>query len=481
MLKKMLLLNEQKLEFVVSGSVSFLRRNVLLSVAAAGVLMGVAVSDASAETIFGAMASAYSSNPTLNAQRAATRVADENLPLAKSGYRPRINATADIGASRSVSSGPTFGTSKSTLHPGGFGVTISQDLFRGFRTVNSVKAAESGIRASRETLRNTEQNVLFDAASAYFDVILARQIVDIRKRNLAFLNEQSRASQSRLEVGEGTRTDVAQSNARRALARSQLSAAVAQVKSSSAVFQQVVGHAPGNLKMPGSIARLYPRSLNSAFSVAFSEHPALKATAHLVDAAEFNVKVSEGALLPTFSLEGSANRRFNPTSTVDRSNSASITARLVVPIYQGGASTAAIRQNKETLGQRRIEVDISRNQVRAAVVSAWSQMQAANASTAANNQQVRAAKLALSGVIEERNVGQRTTLDVLNAQSDVLTARESLVNSRRTEMVAGFAILSAIGRLNHKRLGLKVTSYKPKDHYRAVKDKWYGWRTPDGR
>jgi len=465
----------------VSGSMSIVIRKMQLSAMVFGIAAVATVGNAGAETIFGAMASAYSSNPTLNAQRAATRVADENLPIAKSGYRPKINASADIGASRSVSSGPTFGTSKSTLHPGGFGITISQDLFRGFRTVNSIGAAEAGIRASRETLRNTEQNILFDAASAYFDVILARQIVDIRKRNLAFLNEQSRASQSRLDVGEGTRTDVAQSNARRALARSQLSAAVAQVQSSSAIFQQVIGHAPGRLKMPRSIARLYPKSLNTAFSVAFSEHPALKATGHLVDAAEFNVRVSEGALLPTFSLEGSASRRYNPSSTVDRSSAASITAKLVIPIYQGGAATATIRQNKETLGQRRIEVDVSRDQVRAAVVSAWSQMLSAKASNLANNQQVRAAKLALSGVIEERNVGQRTTLDVLDAQSDVLTARESLVNSRRTEMVAGFAILSAVGRLNHKKLGLKVSSYKPKDHYRAVKDKWYGWRTPDGR
>ncbi len=463
------------------GLMSVVFRKLQLSAIVFCVAASANVGNVRAETIFGAMASAYSSNPSLNAQRAATRVADENLPIAKSGYRPKISASADIGASRSVSSGPTFGTSKSTLHPGGFGITISQDLFRGFRTVNSIGAAEAGIRASRETLRNTEQNVLFDAASAYFDVILARQIVDIRKRNLAFLNEQSRASQSRLDVGEGTRTDVAQSNARRALARSQLSAAVAQVQSSSAIFQQVIGHAPGRLKMPRSIARLYPKSLNSAFSVAFSEHPALKATGHLVDAAEFNVWVSEGVLLPTLSLEGSASRRYNPSSTVDRSSSASVTARLVIPIYQGGAATATIRQNKETLGQRRIEVDVSRDQVRAAVVSAWSQMVSAKASNLANNQQVRAAKLALSGVIEERNVGQRTTLDVLDAQSDVLTAREALVNSRRTEMVAGFAILSAVGRLNHRKLGLKVSSYKPKDHYRAVKDKWYGWRTPDGR
>ncbi len=468
------------MELVVFGSLYPGSRIICMSAVVVASTFGFS-QNAYAETISSAMAAAYSSNPTLNAQRAATRVADENLPLAKSGYRPIITGSADYGISRSVSSGPTFGTSRTNLRPGGFGVTISQALFRGFRTANSVKAAEAGIRASRETLRNTEQNVLFDAASAYMDVILARQIVGIRKKNLSFLNEQARAAKARLDVGEGTRTDVAQANARLALARSQLSIASAQVKSSSAVFKQVIGHAPGKLKMPGSIARLYPRSLNNAFSIAFAEHPALKATGYLVDAAEFNVKVSEGALLPTLSLEGSASRRYNPSTSVDTSNSASLTARLTIPIYQGGAASATIRQNKETLGQRRIEVDVSRQQVRAAVVSAWSQTISAKAATLANSQQVRAANLALAGVIEERNVGQRTTLDVLNAQSDVLTARESLVNSRRTEMVAGYALLSAIGRLNSKRLSLRVARYKPKEHYNAVKDKWAGWRTPAGQ
>ncbi len=427
------------------------------------------------------MASAYSTNPTLNAQRAATRVADENLPIAKSGYRPTINASADYGVSRSVTAVSGFGTSTSTLHPGGFGITISQNLFRGFRTNNSVAAAEAGIRAARETLRNVEQNTLFDAASAFVDVIRDRKLVAIRKKNLAFLNEQSRAARARLDVGEGTRTDLSQANARKALAQAQLSAAQAQLRSSSAIYQRVIGHAPGKLKMPRPISRKLPRSLDAAFSIAFAEHPALKATKSLVEVAEYNVKVSEGALLPTFTLEGSASKRFNASSTVDHITSASLTARLVIPIYQGGAATGAIRRDKETLGQRRIEVDASRDQVRTAVVSAWTQVLAAKASTIANKQQERAANLALSGVIEERKVGQRTTLDVLNAQSDVLTAQELLVNSQRNEMVAGYAVMSAIGRLNSRQFRLKVAHYEPKDHYRAVKDKWYGWRTPDGR
>ncbi len=440
------------------------------------------MSPAGSETIFNAMASAYSSNPTLNAQRAATRVADENLPLAKAGYRPTINASADYGISRSVIARPAgVGSGTSTLRPGGFGITISQDLFRGFRTVNSIKSAEAGIRASRETLRNTVQNTLFDAASAFLDVIRDRKLEIIRKKNLSFLNEQTRAARARLQVGEGTRTDVAQASARQALAQAQLSAATAQVNSSSAIFQRVIGHAPGKLSSPRSIGRLIPKSMNDAIAIAFSEHPALKATQHLVDVAEFNVKVSEGALLPTISLDGTASRRYNSAVAGDRTSSASLVARLTIPIYQGGATTATIRQNKETLGQKRIEVDASRDQVRTAVISAWTQALSAKASTRANIQQVRASQLALSGVIEERKVGQRTTLDVLDAQSDVLSSQELLVNSRRNEQVADYAILSATGRLNNKRLALRVKNYEPKEHYRAVKDKWYGWRTPDGR
>lgn len=469
------------LEFGVAGPLSKVVVNKVLLAAAGSVMLGLSAISADAETILGAMGSAYSSNPTLNAQRAATRVADENLPLAKSGYRPTINASADYGISRSVTSIPGIGSSTSVLHPGGFGVTISQSLFRGFRTQNSVKAAEAGIRASRETLRNTEQNILFDAASAFVDVIRDRQLTVIRKKNLSFLNEQSRAARARLDVGEGTRTDVAQANARRSLAQAQLSAANAQLTSSSAIYRRVVGHAPGKLKMPAPISHMLPRNLNDAFAIAFSEHPALKATQLLVDVAEFNVKVSEGALLPTLSLEGSASKRFSPSSSIDHSTSASITARLVIPIYQGGSATATIRKDKETLGQRRIEVDASRDQIRTAVVSSWTQVLSAKASSLANVQQERASKLALSGVIEERKVGQRTTLDVLNAQSDVLSAKELLVNSRRNEMVAGYAVMSAIGRLNSKRFSLNVAQYEPKEHYHAVKDKWYGWRTPDGR
>jgi outer membrane protein len=208
------------------------------------------------------------------------------------------------------------------------------------------------------------------------------------------------------------------------------------------------------------------------------------------------VKVAEGGLLPSLGAEASASRNFQNsdagssaglfgqvTDNDSRSstNSASVGLRLRVPIYQGGREYAQVRQEKERLGQARIETDVARDQVRAAIASAWTQMQAAQASVTANKQGVAAAQLALDGVSEERKVGQRTTLDVLNAQKDVTDARINLAQSERDVVVASYAVLSATGRLSIKRLGLGVAEHKPEEHYKAVKDKWFGLRTPDGR
>ncbi|MGB7286383.1 MAG: TolC family protein, partial [Salaquimonas sp.] len=286
--------------------------------------------------------------------------------------------------------------------------------------------------------------------------------------------------QSRFEVGESTRTDVAQARGRRAAAEAQLSLAKANLITSQAIYRQVVGKEPGKLSTPKGVDRLIPKSINAAVSVASSNHPAIKATNHLVDQAQFNVKSSEGELLPTLSLNGTANRRYDVAENTDR-DSASVTANLNVPIYQGGRVSATVRQNKEILGQRRIEVDQSVDNVRTAVVSAYSQLEAARAAAIANGAQLSAAKLALEGAVEERRVGQRTTLDVLDTQQDVLTAQIALANAQRDTIVASYAALSAIGKLDAATLGLKVTRYEPEDHFIAVKDKWFGLRTPDGQ
>jgi outer membrane protein len=427
----------------------------------------------------GALAKAYRNNSSLNSERAGTRVTDENVAIAKSGYRPTIAASSGLTFARSSALGGRSITS------GSFGIEINQTIFDGFQTKNNVAAAEAQVRASQEALRNTVQNTLFDAASAYMDVIRDRQIASLRQRNLEFLEEQVRAARSRFEVGEGTRTDVAQAEASRQSAIAQLSAARAQVLASEALYRQIVGEDPGSLQAAGPLSKLLPRSVDEAFVVADKAHPAIIASEHLVDASAFTVKSSEGALLPRLSATAGVSRSFTngvPALPSDgASTSASIGAALSVPIYQGGRASATVRRSKESLGQARINVDVSRDQVRNAVASAWAQYQASREAVAANREVVSAAQLALNGVIEERNVGQRTTLDVLNSQGDVTAAQINLASAEHDVVVASYAILSATGRLTTGNLGLQVREYDPEEHYRAVKDKWFGLRTPDGR
>lgn len=447
---------------------------------------------ASAETIIGALSKAYQNNSTLNSARAGARVTDEGVAIAKSGYRPTVTGSASIDYSSTRGPSAAFGGANTStrLTTGGFGVQINQMLFDGFQTKNTVAAAEAQVAAQVESLRNTEENTLFTAAQAYMDVIRDRQIAAFTEQNLQAVTEQARAARSRLEVGEGTRTDVAQTDASRAAAIAKLSAARAQALSSAAIYHQIVGDEPGKLQAAKPLSKLLPSSIDTAIAIASNEHPAILATEHLVDAAGFSVKSAEGALLPQLSASAGVERDYRNASGAAAelagtsngySNSASIGATLTVPIYQGGRTSAQVRQSKEQLGQARIQVDVSRDQVRAAVTSAWTQYTAAKEGVDANRTAVSAAQLALNGVIEERNVGQRTTLDVLNAQSDVLTAKINLASSEHDVVVASYAILFAMGRLSTERLGLQVAKYKPEEHYNAVKDKWFGLRTPDGR
>jgi len=452
--------------------------SVVRSILAVGVLSVaiVAAPAVRAETIFGALSKAYQFNSELNSARAGVRVTDESVPLAKSGYRPTIVGQSTFN----------YATQSGTrITTGSFGVQISQTLFDGFQTRNSVRAAEAQVLASNEGLRNTEQNILFNAASAYMDVIRDRQIAVLTERNLQFLVEQVRAARSRFEVGEGTRTDVAQADASRSAAVAQLASARAQAQASEALYRQIVGENPGRLSGAGPVRGL-PSGIDQAFVIAASEHPAIKANKHLVDASDFLVRSAEGALLPQ--LQAGAGVSTNYSNTLPGvgtangwSDRANIGATLTVPIYSGGRTSATVRQRKESLGQARIEVDVAYDLVRQAVASAWAQFQAARESVGANRELVSAAQLALNGVIEERNVGQRTTLDVLNAQADVITAQINQISSERNLVVASYAILSATGRLGVRQLGLSVAEYRPQEHYDAVKNKWFGIRTPDGR
>ena len=457
------------------------------------VVLLASVGAASAETLESALVRAYHANPTLNAQRASVRATDENVPRAKALGRPRVNATADAGIQYQETHSGAGSTIVRSL-PRGVGLQVDQNIFNGNRTDNGIRQAETQVFGARETLRNNEQTTLFNGVTAYMNVLRDTAILSLQRNNVEVLEEQLRQTRDRFNVGEVTRTDVAQAESRVAGSRSQVAVAEANLRNSIAVFRQVIGVEPRSLAPGRPIDRLVPRTLDAAVSVALDEHPAVKAALHAVDAAELQVKITEAELYPRLDLRGAASQRWTGTATAgggDRnvgfgSNEASTfvasaVATLTVPIYEGGEVYARTRQAKETVGQRRLEADATRDQVRAAVVSAWGQLESSKASIIAAQAQVQAAETALSGVREEARVGQRTTLDVLNAQQELLNARVNLITAQRDRVVASYAVAQASGRLSSQSLALNIATYSAKTHFDQVKDLWGGLRTPDGR
>ncbi|TBW37980.1 type I secretion protein TolC [Siculibacillus lacustris] len=432
-----------------------------------------------AQSLSEALALAYANHPQLNAARANVRASDEGAGIAAGAGRPRISASGTMGLQRTegiYKSGSTFYAND----PASVGITLVQPIYTGGQVTAGINQAEASIRAQRESLRATEQQVLLAAATGFMDVIRDTALVGLQESNVKFLAEQVRAAKDRFGVGEGTQTDVAQAEASYQLAISQLNAARAQLNASRAEFRQAVGKEPGKLTGAMSVESLLPKSMEAAVSVAQLENPQILAGTHNVDVATQNVKYLEGALLPQLGLQGQASRQWDNPS-FKRYDTASVGLNLTVPLYQGGGEYAKIRQAKEQLGAARLQVDIARDTVRANVVAAWGMLQAANASITAYKAQVDASQLALNGVIEEQRVGQRTTLDVLNQQTSLINARSNLVNAERSRIVGSFQLVNAVGRLDADRLKLKVSSYDPNQHYDAVRDKWIGLRTPDGR
>jgi outer membrane protein len=454
----------------------------VLACVTAGLGLALLSSSAMAQTLNAALAQAYIANPTLNAQRAGARAFDENVPQALSGYRPTVTGTADVSATTASSRvAGVAGRIDSGLFPRGIGLEINQNLFNGFRTANSVRSAESGVLNQRETLRNAEQDVLFQAVTAYMNVLQTSAILTLQRNNVEVLEEQLKQTRDRFQVGEVTRTDVEQASASLEGARSSALGAEADLKSAIATYRQVIGSEPKRLAPAKPLGKLLPRSQKDAVAIGLAGHPAVTAALHAVDQAAFQVKVAEGALYPSLTASAQLAQRWDAGEATRDSMSASIGAFLNVPIYEGGADYSRVRQTKELLGQQRILADVTREQVRQQVISAWGDLEATRGQILAGQAQVQAAEVALAGVREEAKVGQRTTLDVLNQQQTLLDARTNLVTAQRNQVVASYGLLSAIGRLSARSLGLAVAEYDPRVHYGQVRNKWIGTDNPDGR
>jgi outer membrane protein len=442
-----------------------------------------AVPRACAEGLPEALAKAYQSSPQLNAERARQRATDENVPQALAGYRPQIIASLSAGLQAVRDLLPSNTIQSSTLKPWQIGVTVTQTLFNGFKTANSVRMAELQVQSGREALRNVGQGVLLDAVTAYTNVLANQSLVEAQRSNVDFLRETLRITQRRLKNGDVTETDTAQAEARLSRGLSDLNAAEVNLAISQATYAQVIGSPPAQLKAAETVDRYLPRSRDDAVTMAFTQHPAVVAAGFDVDVASTSIRLAEGSLLPNISVQGSVSRSRDSDQTLGTfgTDQASIIGQITQPIYDGGTAASQTRQAKEVTSQSRLVLDQVRNQARTAAISAWVANEGAKVAVTASEAEVRAATIALQGVSKEAQGGQRATVDVLNSQADLISAKARLIGAQRDRVIASYTLLSATGHLDVKTLGLNTPDYLPEVHYHQVRDAWQGLRTPSGQ
>jgi outer membrane protein len=443
----------------------------------------VLTAPSSAETLPEALVRTYQGNPQLNAERARQRGTDEGVPQALAGYRPQIMAVLSGGLQQVRVLLPDNTIQTATLRSWTIGLTVSQTLFNGFKTANSVRQSEAQVRSGREALRNVGQGVLLDAVTAYTNVLANQGLVEAQRVNVTFLRETLATTKKRLEGGDVTPTDVAQAEARLSRGLADLNAAEVNFAISQALYMQVTGAPPGRLMPADPIDRLLPRAREEALAIARKNHPAILAAMYDTDVAQFGTKIAESSLWPNVSVQGTVQRNWNTDTTLgtQAQDQASILGQANVPIYDGGLAASQIRQAKEIAMQARIVLELIRNQTQTAVTGAWVSHEGAKVALAAAESEVRAANVALAGVQKEAQAGQRTTLDVLNSQQDLMAARARLIGAQRDRVIAAYTLLSASGRLDVKTLSLHTSDYTPEVHYHQVRDAWGGLRTPSGQ
>ena len=433
----------------------------------------LAAEPVTAETLAQALSSAYRGNPTLGAERARQRADDESVPRALSGYFPSLAATVGFGPSLDRAGSGRF----SLTQPLALGFSASQTITNFGRTLNAVRSAESNVLAGRETLRGTEADVLLSAATAYMDILRDRAIVELQRGNIGALEEVLRATRKRVELGDLRPTGQAQAEARLARGRADLAVAEANLVASRASYRLAVGHEPGTLGFPAADVAA-SMQLRGSLADGAADAPSIRSAAHLADAAELDAAGATAELLPTLGFRGSGSSSLGRSLTASDIPLLAGEVALEIPIYDGGAAYAQVRQAKEIVGQRRFELAAATDQVRADIRSAWGVLQSARASIPSAEAAIAANEVALAGVQREQLAGQRTILDVLNAQQELLNARTSLVTARRDRVVAAFSLLAATGDLTAARLHLPGPHYRPEVHYRQVRDKRFGLEVP---
>ncbi len=447
-------------------------RNLLTGSLIAALMAGTA----SADTLREALLSTYETNPTLTSQREALKATDATVAIAKAGGRPQLSATAGINKDLSRSGiletnahGPTLSV----------GADVSMPLFTGGRVSNSIKAAKTRVEAGRATLRGVEGDVFVQAVSAYMDVIRDRAIVELNHNNVKVLQTNLEATQDRFQIGDVTKTDVAQSQARLELGRANLALAQGQEAASEQEYRRVIGHEPGDLAPPPPLPPL-PATGEEAVRIALANNPDIEASSRAAQAAAYDVNVARAQRLPTLSAVGSGTYvdEFGGhiAGVPSTGGQTSIGLSTTIPIYQGGEPAARIREAQAFQGQALEQAIGAERGVVALARSAFALYKAAQGAIASQETAVQANELALEGARAERSVGTRTVLDVLNAEQELLNSQVALVTARRDAYVAGFQLLNAMGQAEAQDLGLDGGPlYDPLGNYRHVANNWNDW------
>ena len=459
------------------------RAGVTLCGAVAAFAAAGALSPAAGQTLPDVLAISYSTNPTLLAQRAFLRSVDEGVAQAVANWRPTVTVTADGGKSYVDTTTQVFntdGTERVSVDnfenrlPNQQRLTVSQPVFRGFRTVAETESAENAVMAQRAALSNTEQGVLLTAVTAYMDVLQNQSVLELNINNEQVLGRQLEAAQDRFRVGEITRTDVSQAEARLARATSDRVAAEGDLETSRAQFANVIGQMPETLYVPDPLGDKLPASEEEAVLAAEASNPNVVTAVFNEKSANADIELVTGELLPTVSVDGEVTRADETGSKFSKSTTGQVLARISVPLYQSGSVYSRVREAKQIAGQNRVQIDEARRQAREDAITAWEALQTARAQVVAFQKEVSANEIALEGVEQEATVGSRTVLDILDAEQELLDASVNLVRARRDEVVSGYQVLTAMGRLTAQDLNLPVELYDPESNYDEVRNKWFG-------
>ncbi len=456
------------------------RTALIVSSLAVFALVGFFTAPASAQAIEDALAKAYLNNPTLLSTRAGLRSTDESVPQALSDWRPTVEVTGSIGATVVDSSTSTETDRRQSRRPKDLGVSLTQPLFRGGRTLAATSGAENDIRAARARLLETEQNILLQAATAYLNVYRDQAVLRLNQNNEEVLQRQLEATRDRFEVGEITRTDVHQAEARLARSKADRIQPAGDLETSRANYLNIVGEpAPVTLTLPERVSDL-PDSAEDAVRIAVVNNPGVIAAEFDRRASMDNVDEVWGELLPEVDVTASSTRELQTSSENSLRTTHEVTLNLTIPIYQQGSVYSRLRQARQDAAESTLLIDTERRDAAEAGTQAYESHVTARAQVDAFQTQIEASIVALEGVQREAAVGSRTVLDILDAEQELLDSRVSHVRSERDELVAAYELMSALGRLTAKDLGLTVDLYDPREHYNEVRDKWFGGTSSGG-